>query len=96
MVAHVGVPIIDGPNCGLGRLGQMSNEYDPEQLVTYNGGSKHMTLRDAVARYRHERSLLSPADVVRVHTDEHGASSVITEDELQKLLEHPDFAHNGG
>jgi hypothetical protein len=69
----------------------LSSKYDPEQLVTYNGGSRHMTLRQAVERYREERSLLAPTDTVVLHTDGHGEDSIITEKELQELIEHPDF-----
>jgi hypothetical protein len=70
---------------------QVINKYDPDRLVTYNGGSRHMTLRQAVERYRHERAELSPTDTVELHTDGHGEDSIITEKELQELIEHPDF-----
>ncbi|WP_413991660.1 hypothetical protein ACMDCR_06075 [Labrys okinawensis] len=69
----------------------MRNKYDPDQLVTYNRGSRHMTLRQAIARYKHERSQLSPTDHVELHTDGRGEDNIITEEELQKLIDHPDF-----
>jgi hypothetical protein len=68
----------------------MAPNYDPEELVAYNGGEK-MTLRNAVHRYRTEKDSLAADQIVELHRDGQGSLGIIDHFELTNLLLEPAY-----